>query len=85
MLNYECDKCHHVEKGARGVGTVVLPPDWQEITANVRFGQSVTYLVCGNCREKLQIPKIEPQQDMSARLLEIIQDLVTDEVTSQMS
>ena len=85
MIIVICSKCgafsEPIEAGNR------LPKGWVEIRANTsRYGSdNIHYTLCDTCRQKLAIPpdKDEQKDDISTRLLEILEEIAVDAVGDQ--
>ena len=80
MIIHKCDRkgCTITYEQNRGE-SALLPPNWFALLFG-KYSTQAVYEICPDCRKALGIPRVAPEKDVSQRLLEIIEDLVTDAI-----
>lgn len=81
MVIYKCDRCGVTHECAKGEGSERVPSEWYTLLFG-NYPGKVKFHLCGECREKLHIPDISPDQTVGEKLLELIETIVDEKVES---
>jgi len=84
MIIHKCDRkscgARHVQQRGERATT---PPGWYSLNLTTYGHNNVYYELCEKCRERLGIPHMVNDQTVGEKLLEILEDLVTEAVEAQ--
>lgn len=84
MIVHKCDRkdceCQYTQTRGESATT---PPGWYLLIWGKYSHEQIHYEICPDCRKTLGIPEKVVDKDVGEKLLEIIEDLVTDAVEEQ--
>jgi len=75
MIIHQCDRCGVKATQLKGE-RASKPKEWQ--TVALQGGCHPCYEVCPACAEKLGLATLQAEQNLGDKLLEILEDMMTD-------